>query len=495
MAEPIYARGCPERVSLKETYTYTREISRNQSTTSGTPTGTIEIVVPYDGQQFFTREACADVEHQLGTSNPAEDVEVQVGHLLLAGYERTNIKDEPELAALMQHDSLPIRVPAVCDAVYLPDHLYDDQQAALVTYSYTPSRPEVIPLGIEVEITDEESLNPLFEALSANQPVEWEQMRTQLAQQINFRPSLGLHLRVLLSLPAKAPAGIVARVARVALEWPTLTSFRSYSLRIAGEPAQPVLRYNPAKTCIEWENVQLHPRGDASPTPAPPGAAANGAPPARPRRFQSRPMHLSIHHPGEFYEREILKGTVEVEIKGMTLSDIEMRVFDGAGARVDEKRCAHEQITRIIMGIELVLDDAFAERVFFPYQHHVFPEIIPDQMRLADIRTTLLDYGFHITAERAIPGSAEALRHIIQAERAERQHTMKLLVLVEGQHYQVERQTELAGGQVYTSIVDSGEIKIDLLGSLAGDTRQLVRCMNDIQAALYERFARLRAKR
>ncbi|KPV49439.1 hypothetical protein SE17_32625 [Kouleothrix aurantiaca] len=206
-------------------------------------------------------------------------------------------------------------------------------------------------------------------------------------------------------------------------------------------------------------------------------------------------MRLYINHPGEFYERPVLKGSIEVEIKGMLLSDIEMRVFDGAGVRADEKRCTHEQITRIGMEIELVLDDAFANRAFFPYQHHVFPEIIPDHMRLADIRTTLRDYGFRITADRAIPSSTETLHHIIQAERNDGQQTMKLLVLVDGEHYQVERQSELAGGHVYTSIVDSGELKIDLLGALPGDSRQLVRCMNDIQAALYDRFARLRAKR
>ena len=168
MAKTIYARGCPERVTLKETYTYTRTISRNPSTDSGTPTGQIEIVVPYDGQKFFTRDACADVEQQLGTSNPAGGVDAQIGHVLLANYDRTNIKDETDLATIMQYDSLPIRVPVVCDAVYTSDHLYDDQQAAQVTYTYTPSSPDIIPLNVELEITDEESFSALFEQLSSN---------------------------------------------------------------------------------------------------------------------------------------------------------------------------------------------------------------------------------------------------------------------------------------------------------------------------------------
>lgn len=495
MAKTIYARGCPERVTLKEIYTYTRTISRNPSTKSGTPTGQIEIVVPYDGQQFFTREACADVEQQLGSTNPADDVDAQVGHLLLANYERTNIKDEPELAAIMQHDSLPICVPVVCGAFDQSEHLYDDQQAAQVTYSYTPKHPDIVPLNIELEITDEESFSALFEQLSSNQPVAWEQVFTQVAQQSSFSPALGLHLRAILTLPAKTPDTVVARVARVALEWPTLTSFRTYNLRIADEPTLPVLRYNPAKACIEWENVQMHPRGDA-PTPAPAtnGAAPDTAP-ARPLRFQSRPMHLRVSHPGELYGHEKLKYTVEVEIKGMLLSGTEMRVFDGTGARVDEKRCTHELVTRIVMEIELVLADAFANREFFPYQHHVFPEIIPDDMRMADIHTILSDQGFRNFRKYDVPGEPETLRHIIQANRGEGQHIMRLLVLVEGKHYLAERQTELAGGQIYTSFVDSGELTINLLGALPGDSRPLVRCMNDIQAALYDRFARLRAMR
>ena len=65
----VYARAQPEFVSLKETYRYKLEIARNQAPPRiHSPEGQLEIAVPYDGQRYFSRLACADVEHQLGST-------------------------------------------------------------------------------------------------------------------------------------------------------------------------------------------------------------------------------------------------------------------------------------------------------------------------------------------------------------------------------------------------------------------------------------------
>ena len=51
--ERLYARATPEKVAITETYSVTQEISRNPSIDGGTPTGRIEMVIPYDGGNYF----------------------------------------------------------------------------------------------------------------------------------------------------------------------------------------------------------------------------------------------------------------------------------------------------------------------------------------------------------------------------------------------------------------------------------------------------------
>ncbi len=492
MAKLIYARGCPERVSLKETYTYKLELSQNRVIGISTaPVGQLEILVPYDGRHYFTREACADVEAQLNGINPDDGAEAQVGHVLLANYDKTDLKDVLDLGE--HYDTVAIRVPVVSDSINKPEQLYSDQEAALIVHEYRPRAPDVTPITVRLDITDEDSFTQLFRAVKEKSLTDWAELKKQLAQQINFNHWLVLHLQVSLAIPSSMPESIAPRIARVSLDWPTMTSFRTFNLKVdvAEGEKPPALRYNPVKACIEWEDVKLAPIEAPSSTNG--NEQAMMAPKAR--RFSSRATRLLVNHPGEFYQRLLLKGAIELEIKDFLLSGVEMRVFDGSGLHVDAKRCANERITRIIIEVEQVLDDAFAQRKFFPYQQRVFEEVIPDQIRLADIRGALLDYGFQINKELPIADTPEVLRHVLQAERAEEQYTMELLVLVDGEHYIAERQTELPGGQIYASRVTSGELTVHMLGTMTGSTKELIRRMNAIQNALYERFARLRAKR
>src|ERR1700722_18376806 len=58
----LYARATPEKVEITETYSVTQEISNSPNRDRGEPTGRIEMVIPYDGADYFTRQAAGDVE-------------------------------------------------------------------------------------------------------------------------------------------------------------------------------------------------------------------------------------------------------------------------------------------------------------------------------------------------------------------------------------------------------------------------------------------------
>ena len=90
--EPIYARARVERVKIEEKYQYRQEISLNADVSEvGAPTGQLKIVLPYDGGEFFTRDAYADVDTvRRNGVVPAE--EAVVGFLALTDYEKTDLE-------------------------------------------------------------------------------------------------------------------------------------------------------------------------------------------------------------------------------------------------------------------------------------------------------------------------------------------------------------------------------------------------------------------
>ena len=83
----LYASAAPEKVEITEECSVTREISTNPRWEPGSSEGRVEIVVPYDGEAYFTRQAADDVKKGIQAGN-GEGAAV-IGHLLLAEYGRT----------------------------------------------------------------------------------------------------------------------------------------------------------------------------------------------------------------------------------------------------------------------------------------------------------------------------------------------------------------------------------------------------------------------
>jgi hypothetical protein len=150
--------------------------------------------------------------------------------------------------------------------------------------------------------------------------------------------------------------------------------------------------------------------------------------------------------------------------------------------------------TRLLSKVQMVMDDAFRESTRAPFQQFYFDEVIPDQMRAADVKTALRDRGFNLL-DFILPGGEAELRQLIFASRPAGADMMQLWIVVEGRRYMTERRTEVPGGQVFTSMLASGGITVYMRGQIPGDTKLVLQEMMLIQEALRERFERLRTRR
>jgi len=120
-----------------------------------------------------------------------------------------------------------------------------------------------------------------------------------------------------------------------------------------------------------------------------------------------------------------------------------------------------------------------------------FDEVIPDEMRIDDIKTALKGLGFRV--DDPWPDSPED--RWLFARRPEGPDMLRLFLYVEGRRHKSRRDRRVPGGMTYRTELDSGELGIYIYGTLPRDSRPVVRQMNALQRALHERFDRLPARR
>lgn len=465
----VYARARPESVRLTEHYYVRQEISGNpQKEISAPPTGDIEVRLPFDGFEYFTQQACADVKVRSAGHRPGEELSVLVGHLMLANYTRTDLGDVVGLR--QRYGSVPIQVPVdTFDADGGSAALKADRQRCVISYEYRPEPARLIPIHLAVDLLDPDTIDSyVSEAITEHIDNPPEGM----TQQVGFQPYLILRVVVRATVP-KADSGRDPRpaVENVSLRWPTITSLRAVKLQVGTEPAS--VRYNPLRRSIEWSDVGMyHQDGNGDSDTA---------------TYLSKPMFVLIEQPGELYQQESLEGSVKVRIDDYLLSGVEARLANGIGRFAEDDQPEH--VTYLNADVKLILDDAFAKRMVSPYQHLYFEEVIPDQMRIDDIKAALHDRGFEVDSP---VGGYRAVTHLL-AKRSEGVNKMVLWLRIEGRQFDTEREIKRPGGLTYKRTIESGELKVFIRGSFQRDSLQVIREMNALQLALRERFSRLRA--
>jgi hypothetical protein len=226
-AEPVYVRARLERALIRERYFYFQEISQNADRhVRKAPEGRIELVLPYDGERYFTRQARKDVDHgrQFGAAGATEAL---IGHLALTGFEHANL--DGLLDEGPTHGSVPIRVPiAGLPGPGEPDPLVSDRSACVVSHNYEPDTRhlKVEPVDVEVELHDPDDAR--FQP--GNVANDFDGQRLRIMRQVGFRPELLLRMTVRLDIPREMAANATAAVRQVFISWPTHTSLRDLKL-------------------------------------------------------------------------------------------------------------------------------------------------------------------------------------------------------------------------------------------------------------------------
>ncbi|MFC6087839.1 hypothetical protein [Saccharothrix lopnurensis] len=467
-----FARASADEVTLTEEYRYHQEISSNDRRETGDvpPSGTIRVTVPYDGHKYFTRAAVADVSGH--DPRPAAAV---IGHLSFADHHKTDLSEVLDLSE--GYGSMAVEVPI---AEFDEAGMVTDGRTCVIEHEYRPAENavRVLPVSVLVDLVDPDGAN-LHEALrTALDPgTQVEQVADELTKYVSFRSYLLLSVQVVLHLPNRRYIrGLHPKVSLVSLRWPTITSLSEVTLQ-NGRGDQLTLKYNPSSRSLEWSNVPM--------------ALVDGHGVGDTAEFRSEKRYLLIRQPGELYQQDAIDGTVCVEVNGYLLSGLRARRFDALGTQAEQPKL----VSRITTDLHLVLDDAFARREMLPCQHLHFDEVIPDNMRIADIRAVLETRGFQVEEWPSRQDGGGWHRRLLRASRQAGPDTMWLWLLVDGRRFETTREKQQPGGQTFTSTFESGELKVFMCGALPGTSRDLTLVMNALHLTLRERFERLKARR
>jgi hypothetical protein len=469
MADPgeaVLARARVKRAQIRELYFYRQEISENAARyQEKAPKGRIRLVLPYDGDKYFGRQARRDIDHVRRSAD-----EALIGHLVLTGFEHANL--DGLLDEGPTHGSVPIRaqIPGLADPGE-PDPLVADRSVCIISHDYVPDTGhfKVDPVDVDAWLFDPDDAGFSEKGLD----LDFDGKRLQIMRQVGFLPELRLRMTVRVAVPRKQATGARAKVRQVFISWPTHTSLRALSLEVGAQPHP--IRYNPKREGLEWSDITMEPEAD-------PGGGEL-------LRFASPEMILVIPQPGELYQEQSLRGEVKVAVNRL-LSGLDARLYDATGTLDGQPRVARQSL--VSTEFNLTLDDAFARRTFSPHQQLHFDEVIPAETRIDDIRMALKNLGF-IAIDRW-PDQGPEKRWLF-AQRHEGPDQLLLVLYVEGKQHKSRRQRAVPGGMTYRTEVDSGELRIYAYGWLARSSRPVVQEMNALRVALRERFDRLPARR
>lgn len=510
MSGKVYARAAPEKVEITEEYSVTQEISSNPVWETGPSAGHVEIMVPYDGQAYFTREAADDVKKSQQAG--AGDGTAVIGHLLFSDYAKTG--DLRSVMRLHRNSGvIPIEVPVPTGAEGL-DQLTADRQACLISYDYRPDDPEIRPIQLDVELRDPDTMTlEAVDFLARRGQIPLPVAISWLRKNAGFTGGLELNISVQLDIPVKpSSVSLSPRIELMSVDWPAITSLSStrlerYKAKSEREDdddnrqGHPV-RYNPVLRRLEWEDIPME-------WARPSGQDEDADGIARVELFKSVDMRLMIGHPGELLgasespQDQMLKIHAEVEIPDYLLSGLEAQLFSATGdwqrrPRPDARGgLAHPGerypwvptlTTRVCIDTEYRMDDMFAKRTFKPYQQIVFDDVIPNEMRITDIMTVLRNAKFEVQHPDEW-ANEDDLQWLLQATRRQGPDELTLLIAVEGDKFEMDRSQIMGDNRIKVSRTkESGRIRLSVLGTAPREHAGLAGEINLLHRALRDRF-------
>jgi hypothetical protein len=472
----VFARAKPGSIVLTERYVFEQEISSNSDLSEySPPTGSIEIVTPYQGYQSFTRQAISDIEVQRDKKewgSQQEETDVTIGYLALRGLSSA---ERP----LMRRNGmaiLPITVP-VHVGPKVATRLQEEPRSCTIAAKYTPRAPKVVPIQVQMELSDEDS----FGKRDISQPIE-QLMANEITSQLCFRRNLLVTIDIKVVLPKKQAEGQQPRIKRIALEWPTITppaAFRLIPRTLDTSKGHEVdqgaaknhvaeIRFNPLSRCIEWSGPLMKKLDSDS----------NGL-----VSFACQ-QRIVIDQPGQLWQLEKLCGRVDVEVP-RCISGISSLLFSSNGVPLQEPQISMN--SALTSHFSFILDDAFTNKLFSPVQHLFFDGVVLGPIGMANIRALLAGRGFEIGGrsnwDLGFVFKDGRHEHYIIARRKEGIKSMQLLLKAEGEQQVIEEQ-RVQGENVLRQARKIGYLRLFLCCGLKGDSKRIVRELNAIHAQL-----------
>ncbi len=472
-----------------------QDISKNRSLDQdGPPSGLIRAEVPYDGCDYFTRQAVDDVDHRKPASVGAGGPKAVIGHLLFTDHEKTDLRTV--MRRYNQAGIIPLEVPVTSGDD--DSWLTDDRHNCVIEYEYKPDDIVLVPIQLEVTLDDLESFNRESDQIDALVQMAAEEKQSEviekLRQEASFSSELLLRMQVHLSLPIKKghpePKPVVKHMS---IDWPEITSLRTTELLVPrgdGLTHVPV-SYNPEKGRLEWkiDPAEWVRDSEVDKDDDKDGHKHSHKSEEVRTYTYSTGMVLIIGHPGELFKTPKLEVNAEVEVEGYLLSGLEVRQYGATGNRTGNQP---KLLTKFRISAQFYPADEFARRTFSPHQQFIFDDIVPKEMRFTDVLTVLRNSKFRIDwrwPEEGSSSDSPISKWLVLASRSQGIDELVLLVAVEGERKMMNREQVLADKMV--RLVDnreSGQLRISVLGKLRGDHKELTREINAFQQAVRERF-------
>lgn len=475
-ASHAFARARPRAITMRETYRYKGEISRNtylelDEAAEGCQ-GTITIEVPYDGQQCFSEQARQDVA--AGKACGLQDHQAVIGYLAFGNAGHTDLPSR--LSANLSSFAWPLVLPLSEGGADLQELIRRDAVARLQqSYRIASEALNIELMRASAGITDE---GPGLSADGQGSPARHA-----------FQPNLMLDLQVEVIVPNHlAPQEVILQQA--CLSWPYVTAPPLFRLQTqegqSWNAMQPVL-FDTTTQQVIWSD-QLLPQGRRllQKDPHPSIAAGYTA-------FHTPCMRLWTERSTDLHEVDRLEASFEILLKGVLLSGLQARAFDATGRPA---RWPIELSSALEAHLTLWLDDLFRGKIYTPRCFLVFEGVVASRERVDDIRALLQDMGFTITGEQPETEAGGAIRQFtLTAERTERARQMRLQIVLRGEVVQTEISTLVRGGRTYRTGQTTGRSTLEIVVSQAADHVQLTETLNELQQALKERFRHMRSIR
>lgn len=497
----LLARARPESVLVEEKYRVRQEVSRNPDVRlEPGAVGMIEVRVPYDGYEHFTRSALEDFRQwvmrhpdQFGSTGAGWDevtvTEAQIGHLVVTDHQDTDLDEV--LGQSNRTMAVPLRIPVRSADLRNDDALVADRYTFRRKIQYHPAsgRPALVPVQLHVEVTDPGSVS--VPQIDPRHQIDVGEAVVLSQEYMTFRSYLELNIQVQVDLPGRKgwnPPAPVVRWIRLSLPSGLTLALTSVELAMIdggsdpdGKP--PIVQHNPNEAGIEWFDIPLELVKKAD----------------GPTTFMSPRMRVRIHQPGELFSESEVLVRAHIETNDVLLSGTQVRLFDARGRRVGGRRNPLTVRSSVTAEATVVLDDAFAKRKFTPQQSFHFDEVIPGPARVQDILSALADLRFEVETSD-IPADttmskSQTLIARVAATRGDDEDAIRLYLFVLGRQQRTRRQSQHPGGRRYTSKLDTGDLTLVVFGEAPRDSSRLIHEVNALQLGLRDRFRRMKAQR